>query len=135
MSKRRKVRSSSMVIDRIDMTPLIDLTFLLLIVFMVTMPLLEYSTPVETPAMNAAPLPEENAKGISIGKDGGIIFQNETLTMAQLLDKLTSLHAFKPDTVLLVRGDKQVDYGKVIEVMRTIKQAGFDNPRLVTGAE
>ena len=61
--KRHRRRSSNLgTIDQINMTPLIDLTFLLLIVFMITMPLVEYSMPVETPQMNASPMPEKNSK-------------------------------------------------------------------------
>ena len=66
--KRRRRASNMGAIDQINMTPLIDLTFLLLIVFMITMPLVEYSMPVETPQMNASPMPEKTAKPSSCRK-------------------------------------------------------------------
>ena len=80
MARKKRRRFEMDSIDEINMTPLIDLTFLLLIVFMITMPLVEYSLPVETPQMNAAPMPEKNSKtvfcevGKAIGKmQSGII--------------------------------------------------------------
>ena len=57
--KRRKHRTPMAAIDQINVTPLLDLTFLLLIAFMLTMPLMEYGTSVNPPEMNAKPLPEQ----------------------------------------------------------------------------
>lgn len=60
MGRRRKMRSQLDAIDQINVTPLLDLTFLLLIVFMITMPLMEYGTNISPPEMNSGKLPEEN---------------------------------------------------------------------------
>ena len=56
-------------IDQINVTPLLDLTFLLLIAFMITMPMMEYGTSVTPPEMNGDALPEENFITVSISKD------------------------------------------------------------------
>ena len=53
MGRRRKMRSQLDAIDQINVTPLLDLTFLLLIVFMITMPLMEYGTNISPPEMNS----------------------------------------------------------------------------------
>ena len=56
------------------MTPLIDLTFLLLIVFMITVPLLEYGVNVSPPELNATPLPEEDNIYVNLNSYGQIVF-------------------------------------------------------------
>ena len=69
--RRRRQRTQLKGIDEINMTPLIDLTFLLLIVFMISMPMMEYSTDVAVPQMNSQALPEDNAKFVTL-KPGGL---------------------------------------------------------------
>ena len=66
MALRRRRRYEMKAMDQIDMTPLLDLTFLLLIVFMISMPLMEYGTKIEPPAMNSDELPLDNIKSVSI---------------------------------------------------------------------
>ena len=65
MRKRKRSRSQMAAIDQINVTPLLDLTFLLLIVFMITMPLMEYGTNISPPEMNSDKLPTENFKSIT----------------------------------------------------------------------
>ena len=65
MRKRRR-RFQAESFDRIDVTPLLDLTFLLLIAFMITMPLMEYGTSIKAPKMNSGKLPENNYISITI---------------------------------------------------------------------
>ena len=64
-------------IDQINVTPLLDLTFLLLIVFMITMPLMEYGTNISPPEMNSDKLPEDNFKSVTLTKNGTIEFDKE----------------------------------------------------------
>ena len=131
------MRSQLDAINKIDMTPLIDLTFLLLIVFMVTMPLLEYGTSVETPQMNSDKLPEdvENVKSVAIDKNGGLIFEKEPLSRELLIEKLTVLRQLNPNAILLIRADGSRSYNEVMSLMKDIKNSGFNNVTLITGAE
>ncbi|UKI30200.1 MAG: biopolymer transporter ExbD [Lentisphaeria bacterium] len=68
--RRKRSRSQMAAIDQINVTPLLDLTFLLLIVFMITMPLMEYGTSVNPPEMNADKLPETDFKKRHIDQTG-----------------------------------------------------------------
>ena len=133
---RRRRRSSNIgSIDQINMTPLIDLTFLLLIVFMITMPLVEYSLPVETPQMNASPMPEKNSRTVVLHKDGRVSIDKQIMSTAEMISMLGSLKVSAPKTVILLKADGACSYDKVIELMRDIKGCGFENISLVTSKE
>ena len=86
--RRRKRRTPMAAFDEINMTPLLDLTFLLLIAFMITMPLMEYGTNIKAPKMNSNKLPENNFKSVTITAKGTITFDNEAVTKEQLAEKL-----------------------------------------------
>ncbi len=133
---RNKHRSQLDAIDKIDMTPLIDLTFLLLIVFIITAPLIENAVDVSPPQMSTeTPLPEDNAKVITLNKRGEIVFENRAVSMDELLQMLSRLYAKNSKTSVLLRADGAQKYDRVIEVMKTIKNAGFKNISLVTEVE
>lgn len=133
--KRRKHRQPMASFDQINVTPLLDLTFLLLIAFMLTMPLMEYGTSVTPPEMNAKKLPDKQFKSVTIGADGSLSYQKESVTREELLARLRDLKASEPETVVLLRCDSTREYGEVISLMRDIKNSGFTKISLVTQAE
>ena len=121
--------------DQIDMTPLLDLTFLLLIVFMISMPLMEYGTKIEPPAMNSDELPLDNIKSVSITEKGTIMFGNQVVSRDELVEKLKLLKATDPKMTLLLRADGSRKYNDVISLMALIRASGFADVTLVTQAE
>ena len=133
--RRRKHRQPLASFDQINVTPLLDLTFLLLIAFMLTMPLMEYGTSVTPPEMNAKKLPEKQFKSVTIAADGSLSYQKESVTREQLISLLRDLKAAEPETVVLLRCDSSRAYGEVIGLMRDIKNSGFTKISLVTQAE
>lgn len=135
MARRRKQRSQLDAIDQINVTPLLDLTFLLLIVFMITMPLMEYGTQISPPEMNSGKLPEDNFKSVTLTKDGTIMFDKDAVTREQLLELLARLKSEAPETSLLLRADGERSYNDVIELMALIRRGGFDDVTLVTQPE
>ena len=77
--RRRRTRTPMAAIDQINVTPLLDLTFLLLIAFMITMPLMEYGTSINPPEMNSEKLPEENFISVTLTKDGTVMLDKEAV--------------------------------------------------------
>lgn len=134
--RRRRNRAQMVAIDQINVTPLLDLTFLLLIAFMITMPLMEYGTNVsEPPEMNSEKLPDENFVCVSLTKDGTIMLDKDAVSRADLEKKLQELSARKPRPQLLLRGDGSRSYKDVIELLALIRAQGFSDATLVTQAE
>lgn len=97
MRGRRKRRQMA-AIDQINVTPLLDLTFLLLIVFMITMPLMEYGTNISPPEMNSDKLPEDNFKSVTLTKTGTIMLDKDTVTREELPALLARLKESEPKT-------------------------------------
>jgi biopolymer transport protein TolR len=127
MSARRRFPVSAY--DQINLTNLIDTLFFLLIIFMITAPLLEYSVDVTPPEMNADPIkPDSDSKIINVKSDGSIVYDRETVTEAELQIILSRIEQQSGrDTTIFLRGDRDLNYGKVMNVMRLIRRAGFRN--------
>jgi biopolymer transport protein TolR len=119
----------------INVTPLVDVMLVLLVVFMVTAPLLTVGVPVNLPRTEAPPINEpKEPLVISVTKDGLIFVQETNVPLDSLVAKLQAITGSNPDAVLYVRGDKDINYGRVLEVMSLISAAGFRKVSLVAEA-
>ena len=136
MRRCRKPRRPPMAaFDQINVTPLLDLTFLLLIAFMITMPLMEYGTRIDPPAMNSDQLPTKDFKSVTLTQAGTILLDRDAVTRDELVEKLRVLKATNSKTALLLRADGKRSYKEVIELMALIRSSGFADVTLVTQAE
>ncbi len=127
------MRSQLDAIDQINITPLLDLTFMLLIVFMITTPLMENGIDVTPPTMNADQLQTEKVtKNLTITRDGLLTYENVQVSQQELLMTLQTLQQTTPDAVLLLRADGSRSYSEVISIMDVIRKSGFKNVQLVT---
>ena len=135
MSARRRFPVTAY--DQINLTNLIDTLFFLLIIFMITAPLLEYSIDVTPPEMNADPIkPDSDSKIVNVKSDGSIVYDREIVSEAELQVILHRIEQQKGrDTAIFLRGDKDLNYGAVMNVMRIIRGAGFRNVNLVMQEE
>jgi len=122
-------------ISEINLTPLIDLTFLLLITFVITFPLVQNGIPMKLPRGKASELPATSKRAISIDIGGAIYLDDKTCTMAALTDAMQTLGRTKPDTTILVRADEGVAYGKVAQVLRILHESRLTRMALVTQVE
>lgn len=119
----------------INVTPLVDVMLVLLVVFMVTAPLLTVGVPVDLPQTQAPPINEpKEPTVITVNKEGEIYVQDAAVPEDSLVAKLQAVTNSNPDAVLYVRGDKDINYGKVLEVMSLISNAGFHKVSLVAEA-
>ena len=117
----------------INVTPFVDVMLVLLIVFMVTAPLLTVGVPVDLPKTKAQPLGQDREPlSVSVRKDGNIYLQNTPIEEEALVARLEAISKNGYDQRIFVRGDKSVDYGRVMEVMGLLSSAGFTHIGLVT---
>lgn len=118
----RKDRLSALT--EINVTPLIDLAFALLIIFMVTTPLLEQSIDVNLPveATKAQPEDREEFQAITVDKSGDYYWSDEKVSKQQLADLLDTMAMDAAPPVLSIRADASLPYQKVITVIDMIKQ-------------
>ena len=132
-------RFQSKTYDEINITPLMDTVFFLLIIFMITAPLLEYSIDVSPPKMEAAEIKADDyTKVIHVTRDKVIHFeQKKNVSMPELLQRLNELKQSRNSKryKFYLRADRDLRYGDVIDVFKTIKRAGFADISLVTETE
>jgi len=131
----RSGRARGRAMSEINVTPFVDVMLVLLIVFMVTAPLLTVGVPVDLPQTRAKSLGEDREPlAISIDNGGQIFLQNTPIGEDDLVPKLMAISGNGYNQRIFVRGDKAVDYGKVMEVMGLLNAAGFTRIGLVTDA-
>jgi biopolymer transport protein TolR len=131
--RRTGRRSRGRPMAEINVTPFVDVMLVLLIVFMVTAPLLTVGVPVDLPKTKAQALGQDRQPlSVTIRNNGSIYLQNTPIDEDALVPKLEAISANGYDQRIFVRGDKSVDYGRVMEVMAEISAAGFTHIGLVT---
>ena len=117
----------------INVTPMVDVMLVLLIIFMVTAPMLTSGVQVDLPKTQSAPLQgQDEPLIVSIQSDGKVFVQKTLVTVEELGPKLKNIAQEKSDTRIFVRGDKSVDYGRVMHVVGAINAAGFTKVALIT---
>ena len=134
--KHRKPKRK--LVAEINVVPYIDVTLVLLVVFMVTAPLLMQGVKVELPSADSALLDTKNNEPliVSIKADGSywvdVKGTNETQTLALIKDRVAKILRQKPKTPILVWGDGAVDYAVVVNLMSELQLAGAPSVGLVT---
>jgi biopolymer transport protein TolR len=121
--------------SEINVTPLVDVMLVLLVVFMVTAPLLTVGVSVDLPQTQAPPINEpKEPLVITLNREGVIFVQESSIETDALVPKLQAITGANPDAVIYVRGDKAINYGRVLEVMSLVSSAGFRKVSLVAEA-
>ena len=135
MTGRRGRRRRGRPMADINVTPFVDVMLVLLIVFMVTAPLLTVGVPVDLPKTRAPALGQDKEPlSITIAKGGKIYLQKLPVSEDALVPKLQAISQNGYDQRIFLRGDQNVDYGRVMVVLGMLKAAGFDKIALVTDA-
>jgi len=110
----------------INVTPLVDVMLVLLIIFMITAPLLQVGVPVDLPKTSAQQVGgKDEPLVVSVNSQGEVFLGETKYDIAELGAKLKAVHEEKPDQRVFMRGDKSVDYGKMMEVMGVVIESGF----------
>lgn len=130
--RRRRKRTSGKAI--IDMNSLIDLTFLLLVTFIITMPALEQGISIILPKGKTEELPTKDNKAntVTVAYGGSIYLNDQPITLEELDKTLHEKAAADPDVPVLVRGDERLEYGRVMDVVKLIYKCKIHRMALVT---
>jgi len=131
-------RAKRKLVAEINVVPYIDVTLVLLVVFMITAPLLLQGVSVELPDANSAPLDkkQQDPMIVSIKADGSYWIdtqgKNTSQSLSVIKERVSKVLRQKPETPILVWGDTRVDYGKVVDLMSELQLAGAPSVGLVT---
>ena len=114
------------------MTPFVDVMLVLLIIFMVTAPLLTVGVPVDLPKTKAAVLNKtDEPLVISVNSKGEIFVQKAKVPKEKFIPRLIAVTDANPEIRIFVRGDKSIEYGRVMEIMGALSAAGFKRVSLL----
>ena len=126
-------KSSRDPMSEINVTPFVDVMLVLLIIFMVTAPLLTVGVQVDLPESSADSLPDDQEPlTISINSKGEIYIQEHQVTYQKMVPKLLAIAKNRTDTRIYVRGDKTINYGRVLEIMGLLSGSGFTKVALIS---
>ncbi len=135
--KRYSNRSNFSTLSEINVTPLLDLAFVLLIIFMITTPLLENSMNLVIPSSSAAnaPISKAQVQTISIDRDETIRMKNETVDADSLAARLLELKRANPDVAIVIRPDRELPVQKLVTLMDSLQRAQITKVGIATKAE
>jgi biopolymer transport protein TolR len=121
--------------SQINVTPLVDVMLVLLVIFMVTTPILQQGVGVELPRVEADSMAgQEDQLVVAVSREGEVYLNAAELEIEALQTTLAAAVRNRPDQTVYLRADKNVMYGRVVEVMAAVRRAGVVRLGMVTEA-
>jgi biopolymer transport protein ExbD len=113
-------------LSELNVTPLLDLAFVLLIIFMITTPLMENSTDVALPTgdATASAVNMDKVQSVSLHADGHLSLNETRLTLAEIEARLTAAREADPEVAVLIRPHKELPIQRLSEVIDAVRRAG-----------
>jgi biopolymer transport protein ExbD len=135
--RRYSQRTGLTTLSEINITPLLDLAFVLLIIFMITTPLLENSMNLSIPSSGATnqPINSSQVQTVSIDRDQTIRFNNQVVDLETLTAQLIQLKQANPEVAIVIRPDRELPVQKLISLMDTLRRALITKVGIATKAE
>lgn len=119
----------------INVTPLVDVTLVLLIIFMVAAPLMMTGVRVDLPRTSAGKIGQVKKPVIvTVAPDGSVYIRNENVAPDDLAARLDALRAAEGDAIVYIRADKGTDYGEVMDMLGRVNSAGYNRISLLAQA-
>jgi len=132
--RRYSQRHNLTTVSEINVTPLLDLAFVLLIIFMITTPLLENSSNLIIPSSGEpnSPVTQSQVQTVSIDRNNVIRFNNEAIETNALTARLVELKRAKPDIAIVIRPDRELAVQKLVSLMDAIQRAEISKVGIAT---
>ena len=119
-------------VAEINITPMVDVMLVLLIIFMVAAPMLTQGVQVALPKADAKPIEQNKPVEITLKKDGSIMVGSTTVDKDQLIPRLQTIQEGRDEASIILRADKDISYGTVMQVMAALQAAGMVDVGMVT---
>ena len=128
-----QVQSDSKPYDDINITPMLDLAYVLLVIFIIMTTATVQGMKVNLPKASAAPsLAQQTTKAITVGNDGKLFLDTIPVTLAELEARLVQQRALTPEFPIVVRGDAQTQYQNVVDVLDLLGRLNFTQIGMAT---
>lgn len=134
MSLKKTSRSHHSSLNELNITPLLDLVFVLLVIFIITTPQMMNNLEMNLPSGKPPPPQKEKPKinRIAVDAKGQTFLNDEAVTVPQLKDRLQQLKSDNPDLSVVVKGDDNVDYQNMVSVLDVLQQLDITKVGLAT---
>ena len=119
----------------INVTSLVDVAFVLLIIFMITAPMMQGGVALELPKAEARPLAPKEGIIVSVDRGGRIFIDQTRVTYEEFRAAFRSVVAKRATSDVYLRGDRKVAYGDVVRVLAAMRAAGVKNINMTTEDE
>ena len=119
----------------INVTSLVDVAFVLLIIFMITAPIMQGGVDVQLPRAEARPIEPKEGMVVTVNRSGQIFIDETAITYSDFRITFPSIVAAKKPNGVFLRADSRVPYGDVVRVLAVIRVAGVQNVGLVAQEE
>ncbi len=130
MAKFFTQKKTTHTLAEINMIPLVDIVFNLLIIFMILAPMIHKGVEVQVPESSVGEsLSKQNQHIVSLTKEGTLWFDDQVTTLEHLKEHL---QAIDPEDIIYVQSDKTAPYGQIVEIITQIKESGLQKVGLVT---
>jgi biopolymer transport protein ExbD len=127
------VQSDSKPYDDINITPMLDLAYVLLVIFIIMTTATVQGMKVNLPKASAAPsLAQQTTKAITVTNDGKIFLDTIPVTLAELEQRLVQQRALTPEFPIVLRGDSQTQYQNVVDVLDLLGRLNFNQVGMAT---
>ena len=132
--RRFSQRSQLVTLSEINITPLLDLAFVLLIIFIITTPLMDKSTGLILPSSKASAdaVNPQDVQTVTLSKDDVVALNNQTVTLDQLASLLSAKYSTQPGIAVVVRSHRDLAVQKLVDVLDAIRRAGVTKVGVVT---
>jgi biopolymer transport protein ExbD len=127
--RRPSQRLERGTLSELNITPLLDLCFVLLIIFMITTPMMEQSIDLSLPDSSEQKSPAEPDPDailqVSLGPDGVVYLDKKKISLVELEQAIAAMMKRKPEAAVYLRADKKLEYQKLVDVLDLIKKSGI----------
>ncbi len=122
------------ILSEINVTPLVDVMLVLLVIFMITAPMLHQGIEVALPQAEAENLPSrvEDPIILSVTREGLVYLRDTPIHKSQLVERLTPVLEARQDKSLFLKGDRDVPYGVVVELLDLLHNGGIEQIGMIT---
>lgn len=124
------------LMSEINVVPYIDVTLVLLVIFMITAPLLTQGVQVDLPQASARPVDVQDRETlvVTVDRNGRYYLDDRRISPDELRRKVAAILRARPKTPVMIRGDRNVNYGQVVKAMALLQSAGAPSVGLITEA-
>ncbi len=135
--KRHSARHGLSTVSELNVTPLLDLAFVLLIIFMITTPLMDNAMDLQLPKSAAPekPLDRVAVQTIAIDREERITLNGRALSLEALEADLTALQAEKPETAVVIRSHRELPVQKLVDILDVVKAAKITKVGVLTNPD